>query len=573
MIESPDFDQDRRRRRRGGVGDVAQNAGVLVAVATDGGTGRDAGGWLRPIAEDGTPAGEATHVPDLAAAVSARESAEAPRWAWASTAGLYPRLLRAGVQVRRCQDLELTEALLLGHDGRWGEPRSLAALVARLRGAPVPPDLDTGTAPPGQETLFDDLPPPAVLRDAENPVDAIWTGYADQRGRIGLTAHPQRFRLLVAVESAGALAAAEMGRIGLPWRADVHDDLLTELLGPNPPGGGMPPRLVGLKEKISDSFGGGPVHPESPADLLRAFSRAGIVLPSTRAWVLQGVDHPAVPSLLEFKELYRLWTAHGWSWRVQWVRDARFRPEYVPGGVVSGRWASRGGGALQIPKVVRRAVVADEGWRLVVADAGQLEPRVLAAMAGDEGLAAAGRAGDLYRALADEAFGGDRSRAKVALLGAMYGQTGGSAVPALAALRARFPVAWEFVERAAREGEGGGLVRSWLGRTCPPADGPLSGEQARARGRFTRNFVVQATAAEWALALLATVRTQLPAPAQLVFFQHDEIMVHSPAELAPEVAQAVHAAGETATRLLFGETVVRFPLDVSTVDCYADAKA
>jgi DNA polymerase-1 len=511
-------------------------------------------------------------VPDLAAAIAAGEETQRPRWVWASTAGVYPRLLRAGVEVRRCHDVELTEALLLGHDGRWGEPRSLGALIARRQGKPVPPDVDAGAAPRGQEALFDDLPPPAVLRDAENPVDAVGTAYLDQLSRIGRSTHAQLFRLLVAVESAGALAAIEMGHRGLPWRADVHDELLTELLGANPPGGGMPARLVTLKEQIGDVFGG-PVHPESPADLLRAFSRHGLVLPSTRAWVLQGVDHPAVPLVLEFKELYRLWTAHGWAWRAHWVHNGRFNPEYVPGGVVSGRWATRGGGALQIPKVVRRAVVADEGWRLVVADAGQLEPRVLAAMAGDEGLASAGRAGDLYRALADEAFGGDRARAKVALLGAMYGQTGGSAVPALAALRARFPVAWEFVERAAREGERGGLVRSWLGRTCPPAEGPLtSAERARARGRFTRNFVVQATAAEWALALLATVRTHLPAPAHLVFFQHDEIMVHTPADLAEAVAQTVREAGETARRLLFGDTVVRFPLDTSTVDCYADAK-
>src|SRR5690606_21507213 len=219
----------------------------------------------------------------------------------------------------------------------------------------------------------------------------------------------------------GDRAAAGMGHQGLPWRADGHAALRPELLGPARPGGGMPARLVARKEKIGDALGG-PVHPESPADLLRAFSRNGIVLPSTRAWVLQGVDHPAVPLLLEFKELYRLWTAHGWAWQAQWVHNGRFHPEYVPGGGVSGRWATRGGGALQIPKVVRRAVVADDGWKLVVADAGQLEPRVLAAMAGDAGLAAAGRAGDLYQALADEAFAGDRDRAKVALLGAMYGQ-------------------------------------------------------------------------------------------------------------------------------------------------------
>src|SRR5690606_37321470 len=153
------------------------------------------------------------------------------------------------------------------------------------------------------------------------------------------------------------------------------------------------------------------------------------------------------------KELYRIWTAHGWNWLETWVRDGRFRPEWVPGGVVSGRWATRGGGALQIPKVVREAVVADDGWRFVVADAGQLEPRVLAAISGDARLAAAAGAGDLYAALAAASFDGDRARAKLALLGAMYGQTSGAALPAIAVLRQRYPTAWRFVEAAARTGE------------------------------------------------------------------------------------------------------------------------
>ena len=105
----------------------------------------------------------------------------------------------------------------------------------------------------------------------------------------------------------------------------------------------------------------------------------------------------------------------------------------------------------------------------MVADAGQLEPRVLAAMSGDSRLAAAARAGDLYAALAADAFEGDRAKAKVALLGAMYGQTGGAAIPALAVLRRHYPTAFDYVEAAARTGEAGGLVRSWLGRTCPPS--------------------------------------------------------------------------------------------------------
>jgi DNA polymerase I len=202
---------------------------------------------------------------------------------------------------------------------------------------------------------------------------------------------------------------------------------------------------------------------------------------------------------------------------------------------------------------------------------------------------AAASAGDLYAALAADSFDGDRAKAKVALLGAMYGQTGGAAIPALAVLRQSYPTAFEYVESAARTGEAGGLVRSWLGRTCPPAstawrDTGLEppeevgsaesqgGATGRARGRFTRNFVIQATAAEWALVLLATLRTALEGTkAELVFFVHDEVVVHCPEEQADAVVAAVHASAAEAGRLLFGETAVRFPLDVSVVECYADA--
>ncbi|MGH3681729.1 MAG: bifunctional 3'-5' exonuclease/DNA polymerase, partial [Natronosporangium sp.] len=181
-----------------------------------------------------------------------------------------------------------------------------------------------------------------------------------------------------------------------------------------------------------------------------------------------------------------------------------------------------------------------------------------------------------------------------ALLGAMYGQTGGSALPAIGVLRQRYPTAWQLLEQAARTGENGGLVRSWLGRTCPPpaalADGPSElGEagdgdldsgatgpdaRARARGRFTRNFVIQATAAEWAVTMLACLRTglaELPAASELVFFQHDEVLVHCPESAVDAVTEAVHAAAAQAGRLLFGQTPVRFPLDAAAVRCYADA--
>jgi DNA polymerase family A len=521
---------------------------------------------LQRLTDDGAPVGPPETLPRLAAA-AALEEAEAPRWVFAR-ASSYRRLLATGVEVGRAHDVELVEGLLVAADGHHGAPHGLAAAVARLHGrapAPDPPTPDDG--PPA---LFD--PNPA----ADELTDIVAVHAAQQRT---LAAAGPGMRLLAAAESAGMLVAEEMTAAGLPWRADVHDRLLVDLLGPRPVLGGRPPKLAALADAITAAFGGRAVNPDSPADLLRAFHRAGHELHSTRSWELRRIDHPAVAPLLEYKELARLHAAHGWAWLRTWVDEGRFRPEYVVGGVVSGRWASRGGGALQIPRALRAAVRADPGWRLVVADAAQLEPRVLAALSGDHALAPGGddQYDDLYTALADREFGGDRAKAKLALLSAMYGQTSGGAGVLLASLRRRFPAAMAYVENAARAGEEGRLVRSHLGRTCPPAP-PATGSPApeqpaaaRARGRFTRNFVVQATAAEWALVLLAELRGLLRAsgsPARLVFFQHDEVLLHTPAEAAEDTVAAVRTAAATAGRRLFGESPVRFPMQARVVEGY-----
>ena len=117
---------------------------------------------------------------------------------------------------------------------------------------------------------------------------------------------------------------------------------------------------------------------DSPPKLLRALHRAEIDVESTSQWELLEHDHPAIEPLLRYKKMSRLLTANGWTWLDEWVDDGRYRPVYVPGGVVTGRWAASGGGALQIPRQLRPALRADEGWRLVSADVSQLEPRVLA---------------------------------------------------------------------------------------------------------------------------------------------------------------------------------------------------
>ncbi len=582
------------------------------------------------LGDDGSRQGEQVLVGDLAAVVRERELSAGVRWVWADTGLGYPALLRAGVRVARCHDVALTESLLLGRDGTPAQAAAAAAAWDLLReaGAAMRQGAEPAAAfhdarragpPPAQEALFGDEADVGDPAQAEATLAAVITLHADQLTRIAADEHPARFGMLAAAESAGALAAAEMTAAGVPWQPAVHDELLTGLLGPRPAAvtglaarsAATPPRparLAGLAAQISAVLGSGrPVNPDSPAQVIRALAANGVRVDSTRFSVLRQVDHPAVPLLLEYKELSRLHAAFGWAWLDTWVSGGRFRPEYVVGGVVSGRWASRGGGALQIPKVLRRAVIADPGWVLVVADAAQLEPRVLAALAGDRAFAEAAAGGDLYAALAG-AFGGDRAKAKLALLSAMYGGSGGEQGQLLAVLRRRFPLAARYVEAAARAGEEGKQVRSVLGRTCPAPSArwralteeaadpelerdPEAGRAARARGRFTRNFVVQASAADWALVLLAGLRARLARLGEagqqtagaaataraaqgphLVFFQHDEVIVHCPEGQADAVVAAVGAAAGEAARLVFGATTVVFPMTTTVVRCYADAK-
>jgi DNA polymerase-1 len=509
---------------------------------------------------------------------------------WNDTSRWYPPLLEAGVRVERCFDLRLCHTILRNS--------TLTAGSALATAEPGPWDAAPGPEARGEplETLFE-----LAADEGEEPegeADPV-TEYLLQRDAVAASAEPGRIGRLLAIESAGALVAAEMTFAGLPWRADEHDAILERLLGPRPRPGERPEKLQGLLERVRELLESPELNPDSPSELLKALGRAGLMATSTRSWELRKLEHPVIAPLLEYKKLARLLSANGWHWLDTWVVDGRFRPTYVPGGVVTGRWASDGGGALQLPKQVRGAVIADEGWKLVVADASQLEPRVLTGMAADRAMADAG-SGDLYEGIVRSGAVKTRDEAKVAMLGAMYGATTGESGRLMPTLARAYPRAIGLVEDAARAGERGESVTTTLGRSSPlPGDGwrlaqsgaydetATDADQRRARGqarswgRFTRNFVVQGSAAEWALCWMASLRRRLTAlggeawltdAPHLVFFLHDEVVVHTPAHLADAVSEQVRAAAAEAGQLLFGTLPVTFPVTVAVVDDYGQAK-
>ena len=175
----------------------------------------------RVLVVDGD-AGRELDLADLAAYVRTRE-ADAPRWVWDDTARWYPPLLAAGVRVGRCHDLRLGHRLL----------RRAPAVDGRL--------LD-GEQSEHWDRLRPTTPSDPVLFPVDDTAEHLRADVEDARqlAAVAASSEAARLGLLLAAESSGALVAAEMTHAGVPWRVDVHERLLTDLLGPRPPRGARP---------------------------------------------------------------------------------------------------------------------------------------------------------------------------------------------------------------------------------------------------------------------------------------------------------------------------------------------
>ena len=245
-------------------------------------------------------------------------------------------------------------------------------------------------------------------------------------------------------------------------------------------------------------------------------------------------------------------------------------------------------GLHSLPAELRGAVAAEPGHVLVRADLGQIEPRVLAAVSGDPALAAATADDDLYTPVAAAArlrpadrqgrgAGGDvrpdlgrgrrRAHGDAADLPGRDARTCG---------RPRTPAGPP--DRSGRTAGGWssrGAIAPRPARTRrPDAAGAHRGAVA-AQGRYVRNALVQGAAAELFKAWAAAVRAELLGTgAAIVLCLHDELLVHTPAAQADEVAALLHRAlDETAARWFPADPPVRFVADVAVVTRWSDAKS
>ncbi|MDO5740317.1 MAG: DNA polymerase [Ornithinimicrobium sp.] len=514
-------------------------------------------------------------------------------WSFESVA---PWLLRAGVRVSRAWDLAEVHRIL--HGGWAAAPSRVWAGAAGLDpdDAPTAPsgDLFDFVGGPEPEAGGDDpvLPDGHLRGDASSPAWLEHPEHLRAWARAALTCAARQLSLAersgpraVATaisESATAVLAAELAHDGLPIDRVEALRIIVLASGPRPESDAHAARLRAARDEVVLRLlpGGYRADLRNPAAVKGMLETVGVRLESTRKWELEAHrdEHPVIPALLAWRADERIATTYGHRWLEEHVGpDDRLRGAWTVCDGAAGRMTAQHG-LHNLPAVLRTAVAAEPGHVIVRADLGQIEPRVLAVVAGDEAFADATRADDLYAPVAAR-LGVERSVAKVAVLAAMYGQRSGAAGEALRGLERAYPVSMSFLDRAYDAGRRAEPVRTFGGRlvrtdyrtdTVPVGTNPSFDS---ARGRFARNAVIQGSAAELFKAWASTVRaTTRDLDAQIVLCLHDELLVHVPQEHAQETVGRLLEALTASSRRWSGSDRVRFVADVKVVRRWSEAK-
>ena len=233
----------------------------------------------------------------------------------------------------------------------------------------------------------------------------------------------------------------------------------------------------------------------------------------------------------------------------------------------------------QYGRMLRNLFAAPEGYKLVVADYSQIEPRVIASMSKDpimmknylEG-------GDIYTTIGDT-MGVDRKAGKVLVLSIAYGvgpdkiakQIGCKLTEAKTLLDdfgKKFNAINKYRLLVVSSTRQKGYVTTILGRRryLPEITSKNFGDKAGAE-RQAFNTRIQGSAAD--IMKLAMIRAQdmIPKEAKLLLTVHDELVTLTPDSKAEETAEAIREAME-------GITLLDVPLlaDVKTVQRWGQAK-
>jgi len=159
---------------------------------------------------------------------------------------------------------------------------------------------------------------------------------------------------------------------------------------------------------------------------------------STRESELQKMldDHPIIKEILRYRELQKLVSTYIDNLPAMISPDGRLRTTFIQTGSATGRMASQNPNLQNIPirtkesKSIRKAFVAESGYKIVSIDYSQIELRIAAILSGDKKLIDIFHRGeDVHRGVALRVFGVNadevtsemRRKAKVINFGILYG--------------------------------------------------------------------------------------------------------------------------------------------------------
>ena len=322
-------------------------------------------------------------------------------------------------------------------------------------------------------------------------------------------------------------------------------------------------------------------------DLELPVLKRGKTGPSTDAEVLEKLaeKHPLPRTLLEYRALSKLKTTYLDALVPLIGRDGRLHTTFHQAATATGRLSSSEPNLQNIPvrtemgRAIRRAFVAEPGWKLVSADYSQIELRLLAHVSEDPGLLEAFRAReDVHVRTAAEVFGvtpgevtADQRRvAKMVNFGIAYGLSPHGlstrldipheeAASIIDRYFARYVGIRRYLEETVERARRTGSVETLFGRRRLMDDLHSSNRMtAQAAERAAINMPIQGTAADLIKMAMLRIDHQLRETSlrtRMLLQVHDELLFEAPEE---ELERAVALAREAMT----GVAQLRVPLEV-----------
>lgn len=172
----------------------------------------------------------------------------------------------------------------------------------------------------------------------------------------------------------------------------------------------------------------------SPMQIMEAFRKLGLDLPSTGEAILAKTNHPVAKLLLQYREAEKLITAFGENLLTKiHKKTGRIHPDFMQIGADTGRFACSDPNLQQIPQdsSFRSCFVPAKGYKFIVADYSQIELRIMAELSEDPAFMSAFKSDeDLHTRTASEMYNVPvekvdkkmRFNAKSINFGLMYGR-------------------------------------------------------------------------------------------------------------------------------------------------------